>query len=388
MSTNDLGRRIVSWADARIEEMLAAPRMWGASLEAVEMQVLTLHEVRALAVDIAREVAHPRRVLDEYARLLGERFAGRAPLPLCQAVGGQDDERFVAILREVSAALRETASIPTDHDFFSRAYLAIDLRFARGAYLSTQAVTSYYEDFRRAMRSLARVGTGRTGRVEKPIEAATDFALESMQITPLNGVPARARLELGAPYGQLNIPGGRVHEALEQIMDLASRADAQGFEEVLAFGGGLDPEARTRALVQTMRVLPRGSIEEVTIGGSYSARAPVQLRKLHAPKLMAAVAKDMEPSNYDQRALIRAIDLDRGSISHGNSPKDRITCHASSDQLEDVTTVGVFARIVGKRYEPRSGSAFVMVEQIEVVAEGPGPKRRDNRDDPNLSMKP
>jgi hypothetical protein len=343
--------------------------MWGASLEAIEMQVLTLHEVRALAADVAREGANPRRVLDEYVRLLADRFKGQPPLPLYQAVGGEDEQRFVTILREVSARLREPASIVSDDELFSRSYLAIDLRFAPGQFLSTQAVTSYYEDFRRAMRSLARYGTGRTGRVEKPIEIATDFALESMQITPLNGVPARARLELGAPYAQLDFRGGKVHEAIDQIMDLASRADAQGFDAVLDFGGDLDAETRTRALVQTMRVLPRGGIEEVTLGGTYTARAPVRLRKLHAPKLMAAVAKDMEPSNYDQITLIRAIDLDRGSLIHGRTPRDRIACHASSDLLEGVTTVGVLARIVGKRYEPPSGSPFVIVEQIELVSE-------------------
>lgn len=367
MSTNDLGHRIAAWVDGRIDEMLAAPRMWGTCLEAVELQVLTLHEVRALALDIAREIKQPRRIIDEYVRLLAERSAGPPSLPLFQAFGDGDEGRFVAVLRQVSEALR--GSTECSDDFFSRTYLGIDLQFVPGKFLSTQAVTSYYEDFRRATRSLARVGAGRTGRVERPIEEATDFALEAMHITPLNGVPARVRLELGAPYAQLEVLGGRVHEALDQIMELASRADSHGFEDVMAFGDALDAETRTRALVQTMRVLPRGGIEAVTIGGTYAARPPVRLRRLQRPKLMAAVARDMEPSNYDHTTLIRAIDLDRGFVHHGRSKRDRIACYGSSELLDEITTVGVFARIVGKRYEPRVGAAFVIAEEIEIVAE-------------------
>lgn len=368
MPTNDLGPRIVAWVDGRIEEILAAPGMWGTCLEAVEMQVLTLHEIRALAVNLERAVVQPRRVLDEYVRLLGERFKGPAR-PLFQSVGADGEERFVAVLGELNALLRGTGPADAD-DFFSRTYLGIELRFAPGQFLSTQAVTSYYEDFRRATRSLARYGPGRTGRVERSIEMATDFALESMQITPLNGVPARVRLELGAPYTQLEVQGGRVHEALEQILELGARADAEGFEDVLAFGSDLDAETRTRAVVQTLRVLPRGSIEEVTLGGTYvRSRAPVRLRQLHAPKLMVAMARDMQTSNYDQTTLIRAIDLDRGSIFHGRAAKDKIVCYMSPDLLNDITTVGIRARIVGKRYQPGTGSPFVIVEQIEVVSE-------------------
>lgn len=358
---------MVDWVDRRIDEMLAAPRMWGACHEAVELQVLTLLQVRALAVDAERELAEPRRVLEAYVRLLGERFGTEPPRPVHELVGEDDDERFVELLRALSVALSDEPA--ADDEFFARAFLGIELQFAPGQFLSTQAVTGYYEDFRRATRSLARLGTGRTGRVERSIEMATDFVLESMQITPLNGVPARARLELGTPYGQLELKGGPVFAALAQMMDAAARADEGGFEAVLAFGGELDVETRTRALVQTMRVLPRGGIEEVTIGGAYLARAPVRLRKLHAPKLMAAVAGSVTPSEYDQTALIRAIDLDRGSISHGNSSRRRALVYFPAELPEHISQVGVRARIVGKYYAPPNGQPFVIAEQIDILSE-------------------
>ena len=56
---------LVAWVDERIRDMLRAPRMYGSD-EVVEMQVLLLLEVRALATDPERSQAEPRRVLGAY----------------------------------------------------------------------------------------------------------------------------------------------------------------------------------------------------------------------------------------------------------------------------------------------------------------------------------
>lgn len=372
MPKNDLGQQITTWVDGRIKEMLAAPRMWGAGLEGVELQVLTLLEVRALAVDSEREHAQPRRLLDAYVQLLGQRFSHQPARPLHEIVGPEGDAAFVTIIRELSEALKDP---PADDDFFEKSYVGIELRFKPGKFLSAQAVTSFYEDFRRATRSLARVGSGRTGRVEQSIEAGTDFELESVQITPLNGVPARAQIALGAPYGQIDLVSGeRIRTALDQILDVAQRADIEGSAGLHGFGTNLDAESRTRALVQTLRLLPRGGIDEVRIGGKYVAREPVRLRRVHAPKVMAAVAEDTEPTLYDHTALIRAIDLDRGSIIHGRGRDSRISCYVSPEDADKVTHVGISARIVGQRYEPRNGQPFVIAEEIEIVADREHPR--------------
>lgn len=374
MSKPDLGARIIEWIDERIQEILAAPRMWGASLEAVELQVLTLLEVRAMASNIDRELAQPRRVLDAYVTLLSDRFKNRPSRPLYEHVGDEGDSAFVAILKDLSAHLTDLAPAP-EQDFFSRSYVGIELLFKPGQFLSAQTVTGFYEDFRRATRSLARVGSGKTGRVERSIEIGTDFELESVQITPLNGVPARAQIALGAPYGQLDmVSGERVRTALEQILDVAQRADSDGSAALHDFGRELDAETRSRILVQTLRLLPRGGIDEVRIGGTYISRAPVRLRRVHAPKVMAAVAEDTEPTLYDHTTLIRAIDLDRGLIIHGKERDSRIPCYVSPEDSDKVTRVGVIARIVGKRYEPRNGQSFVIAEEIEIVADRVRPR--------------
>lgn len=344
--------------------------MWGESLEAVELQVLTLLQVRAFAVDSQRELLEPRRVLNRYVEILGERFGVWPARPVYE-VFGEDESKFVEVLALLSDALRDHLESPVD-DFFARSYLGIELGLRPEKSLTAQTVTSFYETFRHATRSLARYGTGRTGRVEKSIESETDFELEAIDITPRNGVPARARIVLGAPYGQRDhVSGERVQRALGQMLDLSARADTGASAEVEGFGREMEANARTRAFVQTLRILPRGRIAEIKIGGKLVARpVPVRLRECHQSLLVSAMSRDLEPSRYEHTAKIRAIDLDKGSFSHGNERSGRVQCFVHSDRVqEQLSRVGVLARVVGMRYRPREGSSFVMAESLEIVAE-------------------
>ncbi len=370
MSKNDLHLTISSWVDRRIQDILSAPRMWGESMEAVELQVLTLLQVRAVAVDSKRELLEPRRVLDRYVEILAERYGVRPAQPVHQFVG-EDESKFVEVLAFLSDALSDHLAPPVD-DFFSRSYLGIELGIKAGQSLAAQTVTSFYETFRHAARSLARYGTGRTGRVEKTIEVQTDFELEEVTITPRNGVPARARIVLGAPYGQRDLDGSeRVQQALGQMLDLSERADTGASARVEGFGQELDINSRTRAFVQTLRILPRGRIGEIKIGGTFVDRPiPVRLHKGHEPLLLSAMARDLEPSGYDHTAKIRAIDLDKGSFSHGNERSGRVLCYVHSDRVqEQLSRVGVLARVVGMRYTPRVGHSFVMAETLTVISD-------------------
>ena len=82
---SDVRETIVAWTDQYLHEILAAPRMWG-SLEAVEMQVLQLLEVRALALRPDQELASPRRVLDTYVAFLRDRYPTQPSIPLFSLV--------------------------------------------------------------------------------------------------------------------------------------------------------------------------------------------------------------------------------------------------------------------------------------------------------------
>ncbi len=103
-------RDFLSFLNVRIEDILRSPRMYGATLEAVELQVLTLLEVCAMLVDFEREKANPRRLLDQYAKLLTRKF-GIPNQPLHEIVMQRaPSDPFVAladILRSLLPELKD-----------------------------------------------------------------------------------------------------------------------------------------------------------------------------------------------------------------------------------------------------------------------------------------
>lgn len=64
-----MSHSVITWVDARIADVLRAPRMWGATAESVEMQLLQLLEVRDVAAD-----ARGERVDTAWNCFLRERF--------------------------------------------------------------------------------------------------------------------------------------------------------------------------------------------------------------------------------------------------------------------------------------------------------------------------
>ena len=74
--------------------------MWGSD-EAVEMQVLQLLEMRALALGPGHPAENPREVLDRYAAFLRERFPSMAPGPLHRLAPAE----LVGVLRQFCAVL-------------------------------------------------------------------------------------------------------------------------------------------------------------------------------------------------------------------------------------------------------------------------------------------
>jgi hypothetical protein len=100
---------VVRWVDQRIEAVLAAPPMWG-SPEAVELQVLLLLEVRALALRPDQTLAEPRRVLDTYIAHLAQRFPQGGSRPLHELIAGDDEvcSKLAEELRRFDELLRRS----------------------------------------------------------------------------------------------------------------------------------------------------------------------------------------------------------------------------------------------------------------------------------------
>lgn len=94
---------IPEWTERRIGSILSAPRMWG-SLEAVEAQVITLCEVRQVAL-----TGSPGGVLEAYRAHIEKYFPDDVPAPASSLA--KSESEFVFVLREFVG--RSSACAPT-----------------------------------------------------------------------------------------------------------------------------------------------------------------------------------------------------------------------------------------------------------------------------------
>jgi hypothetical protein len=350
---------IISWVDQRMDDLLATPRMWGSD-EAVEMQALLLLELRALTSRPEKELANPRRVLDAYTSYLGKTFPKKPNRPLFQIVEPDDLGYHLAV--EFRRFLDVFGPTLLEENPFQHNHLAIRLRFKPGHLPTTSAFTGYYEEFRRAARATARRPGKKTGRVAKEVEAATDFELADVRITPRNGAPAEAMLLLGVGVGQQDLlANDLVRNAVTSMVELGEWASSSAGVNDLPVD---DVQRRTLLALQTLRILPRGGVEEVGIGGQLIGRSrPVVFRADHERRLIDVVGASTPPQPFDQSEEIRAVDLDRGYIILGKAA--RLRCYVRPDHLPEVVAVGVRARVIGQLYHPIDGKPFVLVDTLE-----------------------
>lgn len=356
---SDLRTTITRWCDERRVEMLAAPPMWG-SREAVELQLLLLQELRSLALNPELQLGDPRRVLDLYVELVARRFPSEPRRPLFE-VPDLSDSDFKSELGRVHAEL--SARIRPENPF-DHCDLAVDLTFNEVPTMS--AITGFYESFRRATRAVAREGRARRSKV---VEHATDYELSETVVSPPNGVDGHVLLKLSLHRGQSDyVADDAARGALASMLTLAEWADSGKPTGALPFDDG---ERRTFASLQALRLLPRRPIKQAAIGGRFLGRStPVMLRAEQQGRLLEVVHQDTVPELYDSKEQVRAIDLDRGIIRHG---KGRLICYLNPELLARVSEVGVPARVMGELYKPVGATAFVLVNDIEVVDSSDGP---------------
>jgi hypothetical protein len=347
---------ILGWIEERTNDMLEAPRAWGSD-EAVEMQALLLLELRALALQPEREVKNPRRILDAYMGYLNKTYPHKPNRPLCQII--ESDELGHNLGRELRRFLDAFGPTLLEENPFEHNRLAIRLRFKPGCTPRTSAVTGYYEEFRRAARATARKPGIITGRVAKEVEAATDFELADVRITPKNGLPAEALLLLGGSGGQQDfVAENMVRDALSGMVGLGEWAGSQAGVGDLSIDS---VQRRTLLAVQTLRILPRGDVEEVAVGGQLIGRSrPVALRQNHEVRIVEAVGTTEPPRMIERHDEIRAFDRDRGQLLLG---KDRLRCFVRPEFLPKIVAVGESARVAGRLFTPVVGKPFVLVDE-------------------------
>jgi hypothetical protein len=348
---------VLRWANERLDALLGAPPMWGSN-EAVEMQALLLMELRAIALRPEESEESPDAVFELYAAFLRQRFPGRAPAPLCEIEGAPFQETLDEFRRLLDRRLLE-------EDPFQHADLVIRLAFKPGSRPTAQSFTGACDDVRRAIRAFSRSADKKTGRVRKGVEDLTDFSLRDVRLTQPNGTPADAwlLLERGAVAQTDLFALDEVRAALSSLGSIATWLESG--EDVSALPID-DNEARVRAAVQTMRLLPRRDVALVELGGALSgARKPFALRASHQVRCVSILAAQAAPRPFDETDEIRGIDLDRGTIVLGK--RRRLLCYVPSALLgTEVREVGVRSHVRGHLYAPPLSPPFVMAESIEI----------------------
>lgn len=352
-----LKESLAQWVDQRLDDVLREPRMWGASAETVEFQVLQLLEIRDAATNPTFARKQPRRILESYGQFLRARFPGQRR-PGCELVKG-DFAELARMLRAFSAHV--IAAFPAENPFETHE-LAVRLTFKDQLEPSAAAVGGYIDELRRAVRAVSREGSRRAPRA---VEQATDYSLQDFQLVPRNGVPAQATVCLGSgSLAQEDFDSEhRVRDGFTRLLTIAEWAGTDANVSALPSSGR---EERTRIAIQARRLVPSAGVERVEIGGRLLARSkPVVFQAAQDARFLEVIKEDSYEEPFEETHEIRAIDLDRSLIKIGR--RLRLSCSLTPAQLRVVTEVGVHAKVKGTLVKPASGPRFVVVEDLQIL---------------------
>jgi hypothetical protein len=373
---NDFKDNLVRWIDKSLQSMKRAPRMWG-SWEAVEFQSLLLWEMRARVLSPNFAAHNPGFVLKTYQKFLDSTYPSHPNRYFHQQLSpdapDDSDRALVKHLNHYQDFIN--LKLPIE-DPFQNQDLTLHLSYKDPkATVNARDITSYYEEFVRATRAVARAlplppgdgdgdGNGRagSGRHRKELEEATRFTLEDVQIERPNGVPGGAWLMLGRQTeGEDPHAARQVRDALASVVQLAEWASSDDPVPPASYVG------QPHVALQTLRLLPPKHLAQVELGGRLLARAnPVALRASFEPKLVQVVEAHARPTPFDHTDEIRAVDLDAGVTFLGEGKKQRRRCYLTPELLRKVHKVGVQARVEGTLYE-RKGAAFVRASSLTLL---------------------
>lgn len=96
--------RLLCFVDERLDHMLDAPQMWGAS-ESVELQILQLLEMRVVIVEPSTDPPPWQSVQIDYERFITEHLPNARPATLSALLGNREGD-LISLLRQFVAEQR------------------------------------------------------------------------------------------------------------------------------------------------------------------------------------------------------------------------------------------------------------------------------------------
>jgi hypothetical protein len=380
-----LREAVLHFVDERIRQMLQRPAAWG-SEENVELQVLQLVEVRALALHPDTE---PRRIFKllqrAYERFVEDAIQARRPELLSEILQSRDElSRFSDLLGTFVSSweyANRDENPFEEHDLVVR--LTLKDQFDEPP---TSMIGHYYETLRRVIRAIERDNP--MGRAPREVEQATDFRTPDLQVHRRNGMPARVVMPLRIPpreqLGLLMPDEGvtRVRSAMSHLATVAEWAGADAplndLSEVLP-----DSERRQRVAFQALRLVPSRSdaCRLVELGGKEIGRLrPVELSNVMSNRLFEVVSFGQSPVPFDVSGVVRMLDLDQGLIALKEPGSRRRALYYL--RLEDADVLptdllGQEVRLEGETYRDPLQRTFSVATRLAVLR-----RIDDEEDDP------
>lgn len=318
---SSLRQALLVFVDERIQRMLARPAAWG-SEESVELQVLQLIEVRALAMHPDIEPQRLFKLLQRaYERFIEDNIEGSGPDPLATIL--QNHNRLTEFGPLLNKFVTSWEYAQRDENPFEEHDIVVRLTL-KDQYEEppTATIGHYYETFRRVVRALARDNL--TGRTPKEIEQATDFRTPDLQVMRKNGTPARVVMPLRIPPGPAlpASPGAgtgaaKVRSAMSHLITVAEWA--RNDSSIAELNNLLpDGEKRQRVAFQALRLLPSkdDACSLVELGGREIGRIrPVELSPIMFDRFTEVVSFGQQPTPFDIAGVVRMLDLDQGTLA-------------------------------------------------------------------------
>lgn len=104
--------KLIDFIDERLNHMIEAPGMWGAS-ESVELQILQLLEIRSLVLGAPDAQSHWHHVQADYERFIAAHFPGAPPTTLTVLL----DQESIKLIPLLAQFVEEQRRVQSSSDF-------------------------------------------------------------------------------------------------------------------------------------------------------------------------------------------------------------------------------------------------------------------------------
>jgi hypothetical protein len=367
---------IVDRIDHSLDLVSKVPKMWG-SPESMELQVLLLLEMRAVATRESVMRGRPSGLRDAYDSFIRKSFNDAPSMMLSSILQNMDHGPDLHVL------LREFADdfdnwLPLDQPS-ETGDLVLDLEGSADAKeIPFSVICKYFEHFQSGLHALAKSAAGGKLRDRASLAIrATAYAIPEITVVPRRGAGPVVRIQLTQPrteqtsiYGQPDEYESSIQSAMQsaaRVLRWADKRAPMGDAKALSS----TPRERMDLAFQAMKMLPPSGIASVRVGGRLlGVDGPVEMKPVHAGQLLSIIEEEQVPIPFAEIGLVRAVDLDQnwfrirseavGTKCWTKERKDLL------DKAGAALTSHIRVRALGKAFVVRKRK-LVVIDSVDLI---------------------